>query len=163
MRTYESFLTLISELEGDATLLERAGERNRTAWDRIEDGARDPIDWGALGYTLHSIYGTLENYFLRISKFFENDLPSDTWHRTLAERMALGIPDIRPPLITDPAMLHDVLDLLRFRHRFRNMYGEDLDPERTVAVQRNARKLLSEFPEAHRAFVSKLRAVAEAL
>jgi hypothetical protein len=46
MRTYESFLALIQELEGDAADLERRLARNRTAWELLEHGADDPVDWG---------------------------------------------------------------------------------------------------------------------
>ena len=73
MRTRESFLTLIAELEGAYQEFGRAMAQNRRAGERIQNGADDPIDWGALGFTLHSAYGVLENYFLRVSKFFEND------------------------------------------------------------------------------------------
>lgn len=85
MKSYAAFLTLIEELKGDAEEIERLKERNRRAWKRIESGADDVIDYGALAYTIHTIYGVLENYFLRISKFFENDLPRDSWHKTLVE------------------------------------------------------------------------------
>jgi len=63
MRTYEGFLTLIAELDGDAAELERVSAHNARAWERILKGANDPIDWGALGYTIHTLYGVAENYF----------------------------------------------------------------------------------------------------
>jgi hypothetical protein len=75
MRTPESFLTLIAEIEGNYGELKRITEQNHRAWERIQNGATDPIDWRALGFTLHSAHGVVENYLLRVSKFFENDLP----------------------------------------------------------------------------------------
>ncbi len=60
---------------------------------------QDDLDWAALGYTLHVLYTSMENYFLRISKFFENDLPRDARHKELLERMELEIPGIRPALL----------------------------------------------------------------
>ena len=88
MRTNAAFYSLIAELKADVVELRRLQELNLRAWSRIEQGATDVLDWGALGFTLHSLYGVLENYFLRISKFFENNLPPHRWHKVLVEKMA---------------------------------------------------------------------------
>lgn len=163
MRTSESFLTLIAELEGAHLEFGRAMAQNRRAWQRIQNGADDPIDWGALGFTLHFAYGVLENYFLRVSKFFENALPADRWQKSLVEKMALEIPGVRPALLTEELSKHRTQELLKFRHLFRNMYGEDLDPVKTAAVQQAATEFAELFSKSHVAFVEKLRAIAEEL
>lgn len=163
MTTKAAVLALVQELEGDARELARVARLNARAWERIQTGAGDPLDWGALGFTLHLAYGILENYFLRVCKFFENDLPSDRWHRALVERMALDIPAVRPPLLTDPGDKCAALELLGFRHRFRNLYGEDLDPGKTAAIQRTAAAFWDRFAQAHRVYAAKLTAIAEAL
>lgn len=160
MRTRESFLGLIAELEGAHLEFGCAMTQNRRAWQRIQDGADDPLDWGALGFTLHSAYGVLENYFLRVSKFFENALTAEKWHKSLVEKMALEIPGVRPALFTEEPAKRLALELLRFRHLFRNVYGEDLDPEKTSAVQQAAAELAELFSKSHTAFVEKLRAIA---
>jgi hypothetical protein len=163
MRTRESFLTLIAELEGAYLEFMRIMAQNRRAWERIQNGADDPIDWGALGFTLHSAYGVLENYFLRVSKFFENDLLADRWQKSLVEKMALEIPGVRPALLTEQPSKRRAFELLRFRHFFRNMYGEDLDPVKTAAVQQAATALAESFSKSHVTFVEKLRAIAGVL
>lgn len=163
MRTREGMYTLIAELEGDVGELDRAGQLNERAWHRIQNGAQDVLDYAALGFTMHSIYGVMENYFLRISKFFENNLPSDAWHKTLVERMSLDIPNVRPALFTARQDQEDVYALLRFRHRFRNLYGEDLNPELVSRLQTRLQGLLQRFPEIHAKFRSNLTAVAEEL
>ncbi len=163
MRTHAAFLTLIAELDGDVSELSRLRAQNERAWVRIRNGANDPIDWGALGYTLHALYGALENYFLRVSKFFENTLPGDAWHRSLVERMSLEVPGVRPALIDTDEARRDLVELMRFRHRFRNLYGEDLDPARTTAVQETASRILIRFPSIHDAFAQKVRLIAEGL
>lgn len=160
MRTRESFLTLIAELEGAYLEFGRTMAQNHRAWGRIQNGADDPIDWGALGFTLHSAYGVLENYFLRVSKFFENALPADRWHKSLVEKMALEIPGVRPALLTEEPSKRRALELLKFRHFFRNMYGEDLDPMKTTAVEKAAAELEELFAKSHVHFVEKLRAIA---
>ena len=162
MRTREGFLALIAELDGDVRELDRLSDHNRRAWSRIEAGADDPVDWGALGFTIQTIYGVIENYFLRISKFFENSLPSDRWHQALVERMGLEIPEVRPPLLRDADVLR-VRELVKFRHRLRNLYGEDLDPTKTRAIQHVLQVFLEDFNEIHRQFISKLRTIADAV
>ena len=163
MRTSESFLGLVEELEGDARELERVLGHNRRAWDRIEGGANDPIDWGALGYTLHSAYGVLENYFLRVSKFFENNLDADRWHKALVEKMGLEIPGVRPALLGEGNAKRQAMELLKFRHRFRNLYGEDLDPVKTAEIQGIAEDFFPRFAKLHADFVAKLRVLARTL
>ena len=163
MRTYESFLTLIQELEGNAAELERLLSRNRTAWKRLKHGADDPVDWGALGFTIQTLYGVLENYFLRVSKFFENNLPADRWHQALVDKMGLEIPGVRPALFTDDNHTRMVREIVRFRHRLRNLYGEDLDPHKTKEVQEIVAQFFGEFPAIHGRFVGKLREIADAL
>jgi len=163
MRTYESLRSLIAELDGDAAEIARVLAHNARAMDRIRAGADDPIDWGALGFTIHTLYGVAENYFLRISKYFENNLPADRWHRALVEKMALDIPGVRPALLKGPEQKRDVLELMKFRHRMRNLYGEDLDPAKMRVIQVTAGRFFGAFPRAHEEYRKRLEAIAEAL
>lgn len=163
MRTRDSLLALIQELEGDAKEIQRLLVRNRTAWERIEAGADHPVDWGALGFTIQTLYGVLENYFLRVSKVFENSLPADRWHSALVEKMGLDIPEVRPAVLTSEERIREVRIILRFRHRLRNLYGEDLDPHKTREVQSLVRSFFDRFPMVHADFCAKLRGIADVL
>lgn len=163
MRTYESLLALIRELEGDAAEIARLLPHNRTAWERVSAGADHPVDWGGLGFTIQTLYGVTENYFLRISKYFENNLPPGRWHAALVEKMSLDIPGVRPAFLAEKRHTELVRDIVRFRHRIRNLYGEDLDPSKTVEVQKSVDEFFGEFPALHASFVGKLHAIAEAL
>jgi hypothetical protein len=73
---------------------------------------------------------------------------------------ALEIADVRPALLVDEASKRRALDLLRFRHRFRNLYGEDLDPKKTAEVQKIAFDFIKDFSKMHADFREKLRAIA---
>lgn len=163
MRRYEAFLALIAELDGDEMEIRRIRPQNLRAWQRLEAGSTDPLDWGALGFTLHTLYGVVENYFLRVSKFFENNLPQVRWHKALVEKMSLDIPGLRPALFNDPQCARDAMELLRFRHRLRNLYGEDLDPGKTAEIQSIANRFYSSFPAIHADFRHKLLAIADKL
>ena len=125
---------LIAELTLDLSLMEPLVQSNQRAETRIQKGATDELDYAALGYTIHNIYGCIENTCLRISKFFENGLTADTWHKDLLRRMLLHIPEVRPAFFT--LNEYEQVDELRgFRHLFRNIYNTRLDPQRVLLVQ----------------------------
>jgi len=161
MRTRESFLALAAELDGDEREIKRLKTLNARAMARITAGAQDVLDYGALGYTIHSLYGITENYFLRISKFFENNLPHDRWHKALVEKMSLEIKGVRPPFLLSSSDRSDALEILKFRHRFRNLYGEDLDPRKTLEIQRICDRFYARFPVLHSEFRGLILEIAE--
>ena len=151
---------LIAELHGDAEVLGGLAETNLKADGRIRHGATDELDWAALGYTIHNIYNALESYFLRVSRFFENDLPPSAWHRELVERMTIEIEGLRPRLL-DRALAQHIHELRAFRHVFRNIYGTRLDPKRIRIVQDHVPSTLAAFDAAHVRFITELRTVEE--
>lgn len=152
-------MLLIAELDRDIDELKRIMPQNIRATERITAGARDAIDYGALGYTISRLYGLVENYFLRVSKFFENSLPGERWHKSLIERMALDIEGLRPAFFDTKEPMLECLEILKFRHRFRNLYGEDLDPIKTGEVQAIAEVFFPRFIEQHESFKLKLQKI----
>ena len=154
--------TLIAELSGEVDVLGDLAETNLKADGRVRHGATDELDWAALGYTIHNIYNALESYFLRVSRFFENDVPPSAWHRELVERMTIEIDDLRPRLL-DRSLAQEIHELRAFRHVFRNIYGTRLNPDRIRMVQNRVPSTVSAFHAAHARFVAELRAVAEVL
>lgn len=163
MRTREDFITLIASLEGDFSLLEEILSDNTRALARMAHGADDSLDLGAWGYTLHGVYNLLENYFLRISKFFENPLPTEAWHQVLLERMKLDLAPLRPPLVESKELFEALEELRGFRHVFRHNYGSRLKREKLAIVQNALDRIVREFPQAHRNFVGKLKSLSAGL
>ena len=109
----------------------------------------------AVAYLLHNLYTSIEGYFLRIAKHFENSLNDPSWHRELIERMGIEIPGLRPAVIS--ADLQEPLDeLRRFRYLFRNLYKSELKPARVHEVSAFADSVEERFAPCHRAFVSWL-------
>jgi hypothetical protein len=161
-RSRTDFERLIAELKSDARDLNLVVAENARAWGRIEHGATDRLDWAALGYTIHNVYGVIESYCLRIAKFFENGLDGESWHRELLQRMTLEIPSLRPALLSDEAYLL-IDDLRSFRHLFRNLYARPLDPDRTRLVQVKVEPARSAFEAAHTEFVARMEEIAAAL
>ena len=114
-----------------------------------------------MGYTLHTLYTTMENYFLRISKTFENHLPSDSWHRHLIEAMQLDLPGIRPAFMgTELAGIAD--ELRGFRHVFRSVYESRIDPDRITLLQNKIPRMRELFSAAHRAYCDAVSELAAA-
>jgi hypothetical protein len=156
----KDYEALIAELSKDREILDALQEENLRAWRRIQEGANDSLDIAALAYTLHNIYCLLENYFLRVAKFFENALDPDTWHRDLVRRMALEIRGVRPALLDD-SLAARIDELRAFRQVFRNVYQTSLDPERVRALQGRLRDLTEGFAAAHERFLKLIRKIAD--
>ena len=127
-----------------------------------EDRAPDEYEWAALGYTLHNLYNALENYFLRIAKYFENSLESSTWHRDLVDRMTVSIEGVRPALLP-PEVRRSMHELRSFRHVFRSIYDSALDPVRVKTVNELVPKVMEEMSAAHTRFREALRRIAREL
>ena len=110
--------------------LERARERVEAIYSKLGH-ARDTTlprigrtDDSALvvaGY-LETYYTALETFFVRVSGYFENELPPGSWHATLLEKMNLEIEGIRAKVVGDRNLVR-LRELLRFRH-FRRYYVE---------------------------------------
>ena len=75
---------------------------------------------------LTNYYTCIETLFVRISKFFENNLDKEQWHRSLLEKMTLEIEDVRPKVIC-VSVYHGLLELLKFRHFSRYYFELDYD------------------------------------
>jgi hypothetical protein len=93
-----------------------------------------------VAYRLHSLYTALENIFRNIANAFENQVPQESWHREILQRMRLDLTPLRPAVI-DAEAFEKLDELRRFRHVFRTIYGLDLDPLRLQVVLRRALEL----------------------
>ena len=87
-------------------------------------------------------YTCLETVFVRISKFFENNLDRSKWHTHLLEKMTLTIPGIRNCLLRDKTY-NALKELLRFRHFKRYYFEFDYDRDRIEFLEK---KFLISFP-----------------
>lgn len=90
---------------------------------------------------LTNYYTCLETVFLRISKFFENNLDKEQWRRSLLEKMTLEIEDVRPKIIGE-SVYHGLLELLKFRHFSRYYFELDYDWDKLMF-------LLKKFNDIH--------------
>lgn len=157
-----SFLRLVSELDNDIEILDELMEKHDLLNKKIKQIKPDEFDWSALGYTIHNIYNLLENYFLRISKFFENDLDQSSWHRELVNRMTIEIRDIRPQLF-DRNLANKINELRAFRHVFRYIYQSKLDVEKLQNLNNRIPEIINGFKQSHKLFIEKLYKIIDVL
>jgi len=164
MKDRAAVLLLIQELENDLGYIGDSAELLGRAKLRVEVSLwADELDLLVLGGCLHSLYNALEAYFLRVAKFFENNVDQQAWHRDLLDRMTLEIPEIRPALLTDGALVERIDEIRRFRHLFRNLYKTRLQAPKLRIVYDAATGLEEDFLPMHRVFTAWLAEVARSL
>ncbi len=99
-----------------------------------EDQDRIHVHW--VGGLLHDLYTGIEKAFTEISPDLNGVTPAaEGWHRSLLHTMTLDLPGFRPAVIRgnlEPRLL----ELLKFRHLYRNLYSFELrwDRIRELAV-----------------------------
>ena len=109
-------------------------ELMRLAEQRLASAQRQPQESSAFiesaALHLQSFYTAVEQIFTRIADNINGMMPdSETWHVDLLRQMIYEIPGTRPPILRKET--HDLLDELRaFRHRVRNLYTYQLNPDR---------------------------------
>ncbi len=153
-----SFLRLVSELENDIEILNELMSKYDRINEKIKNIDPDEFDWASLGYTIHNIYNLLENYFLRISKFFENDLDKSSWHRDLVNRMTIEIQDVRPRLF-DRTLSYKINELRAFRHIFRYIYQSEINAVKLQNLNKQVPEIIKSFKECHKLFVGNLNEI----
>ena len=152
MKSSEELEQLRSELRQDLYFIKINHQKNREMSSRIEESnTDDEYQYAALGYTLHNLYTAFESYFLRIAKFFENNLDQGGWHSSLLERMTLDIEGVRPSLF-DLEFSNKIGELMRFRHLFRNLYKTPLIPQKVLFANQYAKEVLDDFIPFHEQF-----------
>ncbi|TVQ41614.1 MAG: hypothetical protein EA384_00055 [Spirochaetaceae bacterium] len=160
MRTADTIEQLRAELKQDMSYIRLNYTKNREMTDRIglasPGGSENEFEYAALGYTLHNLYSAMESYFVRIARFFENNIEPSAWYRELIDRMTLEIEGVRPALF-DIDFSRRVDELMRFRHLFRNLYKTPLKPEKVAIANREAEGIAEAFHNYHQRFDRFLR------
>jgi len=109
----------------------------REALDRFGPEPQDRMHIHWVGGLLHDLYTGLEKAFREVSPELNGEsFSSETWHRDLLHAMALDLPGFRPRVIR-AELEPRLLELLKFRHLYRNLYSFDLrwDRVRALAVE----------------------------
>ncbi|RJX17455.1 MAG: hypothetical protein C4575_13125 [Desulforudis sp.] len=94
---------------------------------KVKDAKLNVFRLRACASILHDFYSGIEKVFVSIAREIDGVVPkSDGWHREILEQMALEIPSKRPAVI-DRELARELERYLSFRHRFRHLYGYELE------------------------------------
>ena len=124
---------LIERIADERRKIERTVEEIGARLQKMEVApAEDLEDLKALvAIRIPVFYTGLENIFERVSREIDMDEPEgEEWHKDLLQQMAESHP-LRPPVISAKTVAA-LVPILRFRHRFRNIYIFELEIEKTV-------------------------------
>ncbi len=100
-------------------------------------------------------YTCLETAFVRVAKFFENNLDASRWHADLLERMIIDIPEVRPRMLSDETY-GLLIELMRFRHFRRYYFQFDYDRDKMVFLEKKFLQAVPLVKTAIALYVGKL-------
>jgi predicted nucleotidyltransferase/uncharacterized protein YutE (UPF0331/DUF86 family) len=145
-------LLIRSELE---TLDEILSQIKETLDYASENGTSMFIRRG-MGSCLQDFYSCIEMMFERIAVTFDGDTPEGReWHRSLLEQMEISTQN-RPAVINHEILLI-LSDYLKFRHRFRHIYGGELDWEKLYKLAIKVPDTLTAFKEQITHFLNQIQ------
>jgi len=109
----------------------------------------------SIGKKLADVYHGMENIFERIAREVDMHVPTgDTWHKDLLAQMTEQRPE-RPPVIPENTFPR-LEKLLKFRHAFNNIYGEDLVYEEIEPHAKSIDELFANVSQALHTFTDSL-------
>ncbi len=109
---------------------------------------------------LHDFYSGIEKIFINIAREVDQVVPkTEAWHRELLEQMMLDIPSKRPAVI-DGDLAVQLQQYLSFRHRFRNLYGYELEWARMEHLVKNLESTLKDLRNTLDNFLELLQKIA---
>jgi hypothetical protein len=124
---------------------------------RFETRDPDTFEIRAIGTILHDVYQGAEGLCYRIAKEIDRRVPTEAnWHRSLLDQMGKSITKTRPAVVQTQTI--NLLENYRtFRHRFRNIYGFNLDWMQMKPLLDNAPSVIDVFANDIEQFVAFLR------
>lgn len=153
----QRLLRLIGEIKSDLTDIQRIVDEAEKETKRFSVGYPTPFDIRACGSILQDFYNGVEGIFTKIAGEVNGGLPaSEDWHKRLLKDMAIEIPEVRQPVISQK-LCEELDDYLRFRHLFRHSYGITLHWERVKPLLESLRRILTDFNQHCERFIDFLK------
>jgi hypothetical protein len=124
--TSAGFLRLAAEVRREVDLIERVVTGLRLALAQLSTPPTE-LEIRGLAAFVHDLYTGVERIFERVATETEEGLPRGSdWHRRLLEGMSQELPGVRPEVVGSQTGA-ELTEYLLFRHRFRHMYGFQLE------------------------------------
>lgn len=121
-----NLILLEVRLRKELVNLEKLVEELKTV-TRMRELKVDSVRIRACASILHDFYSGIEKMFINIARETDQTVPrNEGWHREVLEQMTLDIP-VRRPAVIGPELAAQLQQYLSFRHRFRNLYGYELE------------------------------------
>ncbi len=155
------YQTLVRRIQLEIEELERTQAVIQRHWQTARRTETDSDAYlNSVALNLHTFYSGLERIFELIALELDGGLlGGDAWHTELLRQMALDVPDVRPRVIR-PETAAQLDEYRKFRHRIRNIYATNLDPDRMTPLVVGLATLWPQVREELIAFNSFLRQLA---
>jgi len=130
----ETLARVAARVREETVRLARVVAALRQALDEFGPEPQDRMHVHWVGGLLHDAYTGLEKAFSEVSPELNGaSTGRDTWHRDLLHTMTLDLPGFRPRMIR-AELEPQLLELLKFRHLYRNLYSFELRWARVRAL-----------------------------
>lgn len=140
--------------------LEKLVEEQKTV-TRMKELRVDSVRIRACASILHDFYSGIEKMFISIAREIDRTVPErDGWHRDLLEQMTLDIP-VKRPAVIGPELAALLQQYLSFRHRFRNLYGYELEWSKMEELINSMDSTLKRLKDSMESFLEVLAQIVE--
>ena len=148
---------LIERIVDERSKIGRTVEEIRIRLRKMESASAEDIEdlKAVIALRLLLFYTGLEKIFGLVAREIDMDEPKGAeWHKNLLQQMVEVRPS-RPPVISEDTFAA-LTAVLRFRHRLRNIYVFELEPERTAENGKQVCALFNTLSTELDAFISYL-------
>ncbi len=125
------YQALAQRIRSEISDLDRTVAAIDRHWHRVVEASSDQDAYqNSVALNLHSFYSGLERILELVALELDGGtLGGDAWHSELLRQMTLDLVGTRPPVLARQTAVR-LDDYRKFRHRIRNIYATNLDPER---------------------------------
>ncbi len=149
---------VISEIEEELGNIERLlSELN----EHQKEEPRNSFYLRAVGSIFHDFYCGVERIFERIAEELNGGIPEgENWHIQLLKDMTLQIEEVRPAVISKE-LVAELKGYLEFRHRFRNIYGFELEWDKMKGLKETMPGVAERFKKEIKEFIAFMKKLTE--
>lgn len=161
-RRPETLARIAARVREEAARVEGVVAAMRDALARWDAGPQDRIHVHWVGGLVHDFYTGLERAFSEVSPELNGHAtPREAWHRDLLHVMTLDLPGFRPAVLR-PELETRLLEHLKFRHVYRNLYSFELLWDRVRPLAEDAVAIWPDLRSDLESFANALDAMAGA-
>jgi len=155
---HQKIYRVVSEIEEELGNIERLlSELN----EHQKDEPRNSFYLRAVGSIFHDFYCGVERIFERIAEELNGGIPEgENWHIQLLKDMTLQIEEVRPAVISKE-LVAELKGYLEFRHRFRNIYGFELEWDKMKGLKETMPGIAERFKKEIKEFIAFMKTLTE--